>query len=688
MKPSTTKDLVYNAGNTKETRLGYRTSILGVEEHISIEDRHRVKHCLSIGETGSGKSIELLHVALQDTVKGHGLALFNPKGRLIDRYLQRVPENRVDDLIYVNPVTQPITGINVLEPYVTRKSSLAEKTNQIELIVSNLIQLFKRRSDNWGDRFGRVLATLLRAGIEANIEYQAGYTLLDIKRCVTDNEELEDLIDDTGDPELRSQLVNIKDNLSSNQLEPVVRRLNDFTENKTVRHVISREDSDIDFREVINQNKVLLVDVRSGEVGQTVTELLTSILVTKLWAAAQHRYYQNPDVEDPFYLFIDELQYFPMEGSQFEEILSKAREYGLGCWLATQYLSQLPREMRNAVQNNCRTKLVFDPSGSDDFSKLNRMLRGTSQKQLTSLGDFRAILQTPGTHQRGKARVIDTYPPWNTDNIELNSLKDRSSPTTETVEPTSLFLGNGTNSGGKKHRELLSTAENELEERGLQVKILYQDAGDDKPDGEVQLPDGSTTNLEAEHGTLSKPGKVLENLRRAVEQGRECIFIVEQGKAGKLYSILSDPVNRNGKEYSDEQGKFNYYQEDGEPINDLDWLEEAEYRIMELSENGLNPYKPEDEDSEDVQFDLEDLRETDRTVLNCIKDGKDDIHKITSTTGLPNHKVNYSFKKLEEQGLIQVQQPEQPVERMVNGQKRVFQVKKAELTDKYQKEQK
>jgi predicted transcriptional regulator len=682
MKPGDTKELVYNAENTKETYVGYQTSILGVEENTSIKDQHRIKHCLTTGENGTGKSIELLHVALQDTVKGHGLALFNPKGKLIDRYLARIPENRLDDLIYVNPVTQPITGINVLEPYVNRDSPVAVKTNQIELIVSNLIQLFKRQSDNWGDRFGRVLATLLRAGIEANIEYQAGYTLLDIKHCVTDNSKIEELIDDTSDPEYRRQLAQIKDNLSDSQLEPLVRRLNDFTENKTVRHVIAAENSDIDFREVINQNKILLVDVRSGEVGNTVTELLTSIVITKLWAAAQTRYYQEQEVE-PFYLFIDELQSFPMEGAQFEEILSKAREYRLGCWLATQYLAQLPREMRDAVQNNCRTKLVFDPSGSDDLSKLNRMLRSTDQKQLNALGDFRAILQTPGTHQRKKAEVIDTFPPWNTDNVDLDYLKNMASPATGTPQQP-VFVGKGTNSGGKKHNELLTKAENELEERGLQVKTLYQDSGDDKTDGEVQLPDGSIANLEVEHGTLSKPAKVLENLRRAAEQDRETIFIVEQDKARKLHNILSDPVNRLEDQHSDEHGKFSYYREDREPITELDWMEKAKYRILESSEDGLQLY--DDTGDQDKQEQFNELRDIDKTVLNCIKDGKDDVQKITSATGLPNHIVNYSFKKLEENRFIQVEKTEKPVERVINGQKRVFQVKIAELTSEAERQ--
>ncbi|WP_123537603.1 type IV secretion system DNA-binding domain-containing protein [Halosimplex salinum] len=667
MKPGDTKKLVYNAENSKQTIVGSQTSILGVEENVAVDDKHRVKHCLTTGANGTGKTQELLHVALQDTVKGHGLAIINPKGKLIDQYLSKAPDDRRDDLIYVNPSTDPIIGINVLEPYISRDSSVAAKSNQVELIVSNLIQLFKRRSDNWGDRFGRVLATLFRAGIEANIEQDENYTLLDIKRCITDKQDLKRLIDDTSDPELRSQLVSIKDDLTSRELEPLLRRLNDFTGNQVVRHIIASENSDIDFEQVVNQNKILLVDVREGEVGSTVTELLTSLVITKIWAAAQKRYYQRREVKEPFYLFVDELQSFPSEGQHFEEILSKAREYQLGCWLATQYLSQLPRKMQNAVANNCRTKLVFDPSGSEDLSRLSRMLYGIDQVQIARLGDYRAAIQTPDTKRKQKAKIVDTYPPWQSEDVDLQRIKKAASPATTTATTKTPYVGKGMNAGGKEHTELLRKAKEELEDRGLQVQILHQDAGDDKPDGHIKMPDGSTAYLEAEHGTLSKPAKVLKNLRRAYEDQRECTFVVKTGDKEKLQNILSDPVDRE----SPQDGNFSYYLDsDGEPFSDLDWIENTEYRIIEIGEDH-QPIDPIEEE----------LRDVDRTVLNCIKNGGDDIQKITSTTGLPNHKVNYSFKKLESLGLIQVHKPDEPVERVVDGQKRVFKVKIAELTE-------
>lgn len=690
MNPEQTRKRIQNCNDSRKTYLGSKTSILGVEDHLTVRDKHRVKHVLTTGATGTGKSQELTHVALQDSYKGHGLAILNSKGNLLDEFLAKLPENRYDDLIYVNPVEEPITGLNVLEPSVDSSASIAEKANQVEIIVSNLVQLFKRRSSNWGDRFGRVLTTLLRAGINANIEHQAQYTLLDIKHCVTDTTQLKGLIDHTRDPELRSQLVNIKDRLSDKELEPLVRRLNEFTENPVVRQVIAAETSDIDFQEVLNQQKILALDAREGAVGNIVAELLTSLMVTKIWAAAQTRYNQNPDCS-PFYLFVDEIQTFPSEGPHFAEILSKAREYRLGCWLTTQYLSQLSKPMQAAVKNNCRTKLVFTPSGSEDLSKLARMLHGVDQDQLTRLGDFRAFIQQPKTQRQSTATIVDTYPPWAADYSDLDQLKEAATIATETSLVQQPVLGKGVNAGGEKHSWLLSTASNQLEERDFRVDLLYQDAGDDKPDGRVHLSNDEVAHLEAEHSTLSKPAKVLKNLQRAQEQGRECIFLVEDGNAERLENIISDPVNRNGNQHSDGNGGFNYYTDsEGQPFTDLDWLENAEYRILEISENGFSQYnnrqeRPDSGDSKQSEEEgkrFAELREVDHTVLTCIKEGKNDTHEITSATGYERYEVTYSFDLLEEQGLIQIYRPEEPVERVINGQKRVFQVKVAELTSK------
>ncbi|AZH26683.1 type IV secretory system conjugative DNA transfer family protein [Haloplanus aerogenes] len=585
MTPEEAQNLIESTGNQSITYLGSRKSMMGVEENVTLDDDKRRTHVLNVGPTGHGKTQLLLHVALQDARKGRGLCIINPKGEMIDEFLAKLPEDRVEDVVYVNPAQEPVTPINVLEPHITDDMNTAQRENQKEIIVSDLIDLFKRQSENWGDQFGRVLETLLRAHLDQNIKHDESKTLVDVFRCVINEDELSDLVDRIQDSVIREQLVRVKEDMSSYDLEPLQRRLNDFVMNATIRRVIGAEDSGVDFKEVVDEGKILLVDIRKSDIGETTSELVGSIAITKIWAAAQSRIAEPEDQRTPFYLYVDELQNFGGEGSNFTKMLSEAREYRLGCWLATQYLHQLATEMRRAVSNNCRTKVFFDPSGTEDINRIAGMLHGLDRDTLTSMGKYRAAVQKPAERTQQNAITFDTYPPWNADYSDVEQIKrqssaDRASRTELQIEQS---LGNQANAGSKKHQELLAQAEKQLEERGFQTHLFHQGHEEEKPDGHVHLPDGELAHLEAECQTLSKPAKVLKNLRRGLEEEREVLFVVEEGNAAKLENIVSDPVNRRGSEYEDENGSYSYYTDDGESVTDVEVLKQVEYRILELS---------------------------------------------------------------------------------------------------------
>jgi hypothetical protein len=591
MNPEETRNLIKSTENLSTTYLGSRKSDLGVEENVGLSDDKRLTHVLNIGPTGYGKSQLLTHVALQDAQKGYGLCIVNPKGDLIDEFLAKLPEDRENDIIYINPAREPVTPINVLEPHITEGMSEAQKENQKEIIVSDLIDLFKRQSENWGDQFGRVLETLLRAHLDLNIKKNAGNSLLHVFRCVVNQDQLTRLIDQAEDEIIREHLVRVKEDLTSYEMNPLQRRLNDFVMNTTIRRIIGPEESGINFRKAVNQGKILLIDIQKGEVGETVSQLVGSIVITKIWAAAQSRVTQPVEQRTPFFLYVDELQNFGGEGSNFTKILSEAREYQLGCWLATQYLHQLATDMRRAVTNNCRTKIAFNPSGSEDENRIAGMFQGRPKQRLKSLGKFRAAVQKPSKKSHNSATLFNTHPPWKADYSDVDNLKQKGTATTPQRNPqmnTSYSLGQGNNAGGDKHRELLAQAKQQLEERGFTVNLLYQDTGDDKPDGHVHLPDEEIAHLEAEHSTLSRPVKVLRNLKRASTENREVFFAVENGNAAKLQNIVKDPVNRRGSEYEDNQGSYTYYKdENGQAFTEFEDLENTEYRIIEIQENEL-----------------------------------------------------------------------------------------------------
>jgi hypothetical protein len=222
------------------------------------------------------------------------------------------------------------------------------------------------------------------------------------------------------------------------------------------------------------------------------------------------------------------------------------------------------------------------------------MLPGITKTQLTTLGRYRAALQTPDQQQQEDAVILNTYPPYTADR-DTNKIKQQAKPQatpTQTTSPTtSTSLGNTANAGGEKHATLLKNAKQELENRGFQVNLLYQDQGSNQPDAHAHLGD-EVLHLEAEHTTLTKPAKVLQNLRRAHQQKRETIFAVEPQKAHKLENILQDPVNRRGNEHEDQKGTYSYYTDtDGQPVTDTQELKNAEYRILQVTQQNVEQHQ-------------------------------------------------------------------------------------------------
>lgn len=542
MKPGEAKNLIESTEDLNTTYLGTRESQLGVEENIGIDDEKRVLNTLNVGPIGYGKTQLMAHAILQDIQKGHGTAVINPKGGLIDQLIAKMPEDRHNDIIYINPARDDVTPINVLDAPVSEDMSVAQLENQKEIVVSDLIAVFKRYSENWGDRFGRVIETLLRAHLDLNIYHGEQNTLLDVFEAASSKDTLADLADRTQDDVLHEELVKIKSELTSREMEPAVRRLKDFVENKTVKRVIDSPSSGVDFRQAVEDSKIIFVDIQKGEIGTVPAQIIGTLAITSVWAAVQSRITVPEEERTPFFLYVDELQNFAQEGSNLKHILAECREYGMGLWIASQYLNQLSPEMRRAVTNNCRTKIFFNPSGSEDVSKITGMLRGITREELTGLGKYRAVIQTPSEGSYSNAIFFNTYPPFPGDLSpeEVDEIKEAAITPGESREPRiERSTGDTAAAGSETHGELLKEAKQYLEfEEDVQVNILHQD-GSEKPDAHIIREEG-VDHLEAEHSTLSKPDKVLNNLERAQEEDRECIFIVEESKVDRLEDILED----------------------------------------------------------------------------------------------------------------------------------------------------
>lgn len=602
MTPEETKRLIENNGNGHRTYLGTRTSQLGVEEDVGITDTNRPMHVFAGGPTGAGKTVQFVNAAAQDIIKGRGVCVISPAGNAGEALLDTIPEERVDDVVYLNPNETPVTKINVLEPAVTPAMTAAQRENQKEMITADVHHLFTRlHDDTGGHRFDHHLKTLIRAHVALNLAADEQNTLLDVYHAIVDDSIRRDLVGrvaNNADQAVYRQLEHIHNDLSGHDLGPLQWRLETLVQNATVNRVIDAGQSAIDFHRLVTDGDILLVDLKREDIGPDAAHIIGSIAATSVWKAAQSRIAMPEDDRELFGLFIDEIHNFG--GATFTTMLAEARKYGLSLWAASQFTKQLDPAMRRAVLHNCRNKIVFEQSSADDLSQIARTLTGIDTADLTNLGEYRAVLQQPGTDPV----TFTTLPPWWGDHrsdTEIQQLKrnvtrgdhqshQRGRGRQESSRASDLMIrvGEGGNAGGERHKALLAQAKQWFDDRsGVQAEVVAQEAGTSKPDGYIYLPDGNIAHLEAEAATLSKPGRVLQNLRRATEAGRECIFIVDQGNAAKLENILSDPVHRQGTTHEDQHGSYSHYQIDGDPVSDLEQLRGAEYRIYEATDTGL-----------------------------------------------------------------------------------------------------
>jgi hypothetical protein len=622
MNAEDTRELLRDSQQYETTYLGVRTSILGKDHHIDIDDSDRLMHTAVIGPTGQGKTNLLLWIARQDSYKT-GLTFLNPKGGVIDRLISKLPNKRLNDIVYINPNRDRVPGINPLKPEISSEMTRAERDHQQRIVISSVMGLFRRLTNEWGERWPRNLRSLLSAHVYLNVHHGEENTLMDVYRCVTDPSRLQSLINRVPDHVTAEQLRELK-GLSRREQEPLKRRLSDIVENQTVRSIVSPQENEVSFREALAERKIILVDAQAGQIGEWAASVIGSVVLTQLWSATAARSSLPAEDCPPHHILIDEVQEYVSEADHLRKMLSQCREFDVSITAATQYLDDLDTSMERAILNNTLTKVVFTPGASEDLSTFSTIMNGYSRDDLSRLGQYRPAIQRPAEQTMPPAKVADTYPPWSWDADRVEQRKERLLEQYDVLEDPvdgiPVELGQAGNAGGQHHRELLEQAATKLQERGIEVTLRDQRGGDDKPDGEVVLPDGTTGHLEAEHSTLSKPAKALTNLKRAVDEDRETIFVVENGNAEKLERIVSDPVNRHGSDHEDEQGSYSYYTDStGEPFTEIEALENADYRIIEIGKESLNVHNDPVE-AECPQLDQYSERELQSSCLYRIED--------------------------------------------------------------------
>jgi len=319
---------------------------------FGIKAKDRTRHMYVIGKTGMGKSTMLENMAIQDIQNGEGLAFIDPHGATADTLLQYVPEERMNDVLYFAPfdMDYPI-AFNVMEDV---------GYDRRHLVVSGLMSTFKKIwVDAWSARMEYILSNTLLALLE-----YPNSTLLGVNRMLSDKAYREEVVSHVKDPAVRSfwldEFAKYNERYMQEAGDAIKNKIGQFTANPLIRNIVGQPKSSFDMRRMMDEKKIIIVNLSKGLVGETNANLLGSMLITRIYLSAMSRAdlsAQEMQRMANFYFYVDEFQSFANE--TFANILSEARKYKLNLTIAHQYIEQMEEEVRNAVFGNVGTTVAF-----------------------------------------------------------------------------------------------------------------------------------------------------------------------------------------------------------------------------------------------------------------------------------------------------------------------------------------
>ncbi|MFA6394090.1 MAG: type IV secretion system DNA-binding domain-containing protein [Patescibacteria group bacterium] len=348
---------------------------------IKLDDRRR--HMYVIGKTGMGKSTLLENMIVGDIRAGRGVAVVDPHGDLAEKVIDFIPSDRINDVIYFNPSDMefPI-AFNILERV---------EPHLRHLVASGLIGVFQKL---WADSWGPRLEYILRNTILAVLDYP-GATLLAVTRMLSDKDFRKKVVDKTLDPVVKTfwtkEFAGYADKFASEAVSPIQNKVGQFLSSSLIRNIIGQVKSSIDVRKIMDEGKILIMNLSKGRIGEDNSALLGSMMITKIQLAAMSRV-DVPEAErHDFYLYVDEFQNFATDS--FANILSEARKYHLNLIMGHQYVEQLGDVVKAAVFGNVGTLVVFRVGAIDAEELVKEFTPTFTEEDLVNLPKYEMYLK-------------------------------------------------------------------------------------------------------------------------------------------------------------------------------------------------------------------------------------------------------------------------------------------------------
>lgn len=345
--------------NQDEINFFAKTNYRNREVPFGIKADDRRRHMYIIGKTGMGKTTMMENMVIQDIRNGNGVCFIDPHGDSIVKILDFIPPSRINDVVYFNPadLDHPI-AFNILESVESRYK---------HLVASGLMGVFtKIWASMWSSRMEYILNNTILALLDS-----PGNTMLGIVRMYVDKKYRKRIVDNVKDPMVKAfwieEFANYAEKYRTEAVAPIQNKVGQFLSSAVIRNIVGQPKSTIDLRDIMDNQKILLLDLSKGKVGEDNSALLGAMIITKLQLAALSRVDVPETERKDFYLYVDEFQNFVTDS--FATILSEARKYRLNLTMGHQYIGQLMPDnnpkVRDAVFGNVGTMVVFRVGAAD-----------------------------------------------------------------------------------------------------------------------------------------------------------------------------------------------------------------------------------------------------------------------------------------------------------------------------------
>jgi GTPase SAR1 family protein len=399
----------------------------GTETHAYLTPEDRLRHLYVIGQTGVGKTSFIKNLIQQDIENGDGVCFIDPHGSDIEDILSKIPDHRIDDVIYFDPSnTQHVIGLNMLE-YDPRYPE--QKTFVINELFSIFQKLYSGTPESMGPAFEQYFRNATALVLE---DPSTGSTMLDISRVLADARFRELKLSRSKNPVVNQFWNEIATKAQGeaslqNMVPYITNKFDIFTANDIMRPIIAQQQSSFRMREVMDSRKILLVNLSKGKLGEINANLLGMVLVGKILMAALSRVDALASDLPPFYLYIDEFQ--NITTNSISAILSEARKYKLSLNIAHQYIAQLDTGIRDSVFGNVGSMAIFRV-GNEDASFLEAHLQPTFLTQdIMSIENYHAYVRLLANGTPQKPFSIRVLPPKKGSPDKASYVKGRSTQT-------------------------------------------------------------------------------------------------------------------------------------------------------------------------------------------------------------------------------------------------------------------